>query len=151
MRLRLRLLLLSALHLASLALFSRGYLLTRVHLTQTAGPTASGPAADTGGSDSAAAGGSAAEQPPPAHNATQQQQHHHHQRGLLSQPPYRKLVWVMVDALRYDMVVADGRYACLPGAICHQQRMAYLSRLLADQVGAGGGGGGAGVPPAAHG
>jgi hypothetical protein len=48
-------------------------------------------------------------------------------------PPARsKLVWLMVDSLRYDFVVADGRYSCVPGRLCHQGHMAYLNNLTSQ-------------------
>lgn len=89
-------LLLLTLHTAALALFTRGFLLTRVHLAQRNSdpPTAS---------------------PSP--------------------PPYDRVVWLMIDALRYDFVVADGRYRCPPdAAVCHQGHMPYLSSLAARTV-----------------
>ncbi|KAL4452193.1 hypothetical protein ABPG75_007855 [Micractinium tetrahymenae] len=47
-------------------------------------------------------------------------------------PPYDRVVWLMMDALRYDFVVFDGRYRCPPGAaVCHQGHMPYLSSLAA--------------------
>lgn len=50
-------------------------------------------------------------------------------------PPYDRVVWLLIDALRYDFVVADGRYRCLPGAgVCHQGHMPYLSSLAAHTV-----------------
>ena len=84
---------LALLHAAALAVFVRGFLLTRVHL------------------DARATG-------PPA----------------LTPPPRTRLVWLLIDSLRYDFVVADGRYACQPGRVCHQRRMAYLANLT-SQVG----------------
>eukprot|EP00887_Chlorella_sp_A99_P007118 scaffold2.g7118.t1 len=51
----------------------------------------------------------------------------------LPAPPFRKVVWLLIDALRYDMVVPDAGTACRPGAVCHQGRMEYLARLLAEQ------------------
>lgn len=47
-----------------------------------------------------------------------------------------RLVWLMVDSLRYDFVVRDGRYACQPGASpCHQGQMPYLSNLTTQVCG----------------
>lgn len=43
--------------------------------------------------------------------------------------PRTKLVWLMIDSLRYDFVVADGRYSCVPGRVCHQGRMPFLANL----------------------
>lgn len=45
--------------------------------------------------------------------------------------PYNKLVWLVVDALRYDFVVTDGRYECSSEAYCHQGHMNFLTRLIA--------------------
>eukprot|EP00887_Chlorella_sp_A99_P003022 scaffold9.g3022.t1 len=110
-----RLLLLTALHVLALGLFVRGFLLTRVHLPQRSeAPSAPAvsPPASSGGSDRRPT-------PVPAPSP--------------DQPPYTKLVWLMIDALRYDMVVTDRRYACTPRqTVCHQGRMGYLSRLLAE-------------------
>ncbi|PRW57424.1 GPI ethanolamine phosphate transferase 3 [Chlorella sorokiniana] len=82
------------LHLAALGLFTRGFLLTRVHLAQRSA------AATNGGTTAASA-------------------------------PYDRVVWLMIDALRYDFVVTDGRYRCnnATGAVCHQGHMPYLSDL----------------------
>ena len=88
------LLIIAALHLASLGLFIHGFLLTRVHLDQRS-------AAPKGGG-------------PPA--------------------PYDRVVWLLVDALRYDMAVADARYTCPPGQPCHQGQMPFLTNLTAHQV-----------------
>lgn len=91
--------LLLLLHLAALGLFTRGFLLTRVHLPQRS-------AAHADGSPAAAA-------------------------------PYDRVVWLMIDALRYDFVVADGRYRCsnATGAVCHQGHMPHLSALARHPVG----------------
>ena len=53
--------------------------------------------------------------------------------------PYDRVVLLLVDALRYDMAVADARYGCPPGQPCHQRQMPFLANLTAHQVGAGGG------------
>jgi phosphatidylinositol glycan class O len=50
---------------------------------------------------------------------------------------YDKLVWIVVDALRYDFVASDGRYAqacSARGALCHQGRMPHLQSLIASNV-----------------
>ena len=96
---KLGLALLTLLHLASLALFINGFLLTRVHLPERS-----------------------TERPGAAANAT-------------APPPYDRVVWLMIDALRYDFVVSDGRYRCADAKLCHQGHMPFLSEL-SSQVGA---------------
>lgn len=49
--------------------------------------------------------------------------------------PYDRVVWLMIDALRYDMVLADGRYRCTPDqAVCHQGHMPFLAGLARSPV-----------------
>lgn len=57
--------------------------------------------------------------------------------GDAAAAPYDRVVWLMIDALRYDFVVADGRYRCpnASGAVCHQGHMPYLSQLARHPVG----------------
>ena len=50
--------------------------------------------------------------------------------------PYSKLVWIIIDALRYDFLVQDGRYACGKNSFCHQGRMPRLAKLLEEADGA---------------
>lgn len=92
------------LHLVALACFVRGFLLTRVHLTERAAATSPDAAAKA---------------------------------------PYDRVVWLMIDALRYDFVVADGRYRCPEGSskdgsgvrpTCHQGHMPFLTELGASPV-----------------
>jgi predicted AlkP superfamily pyrophosphatase or phosphodiesterase len=51
--------------------------------------------------------------------------------------PYDRIVWLMIDALRYDFVVQDGRYSCSGSGPCHQGHMPFLSDLSRRQVRAG--------------
>jgi predicted AlkP superfamily pyrophosphatase or phosphodiesterase len=51
-----------------------------------------------------------------------------------SAAPYDRVVWLMIDALRYDFVVQDGRYSCPQEGVCHQGHMPFLARL-SRQVG----------------
>ncbi|KAL6780615.1 PIGO1 [Auxenochlorella protothecoides x Auxenochlorella symbiontica] len=46
-----------------------------------------------------------------------------------SSAPFDRAVILVIDALRYDMVFADGRYQCEPGVPCHQGQMPFLSSL----------------------
>lgn len=43
--------------------------------------------------------------------------------------PRTKLVWILIDSLRYDFLVSDGRYSCPPEGLCHQGHMVYLTNL----------------------
>lgn len=52
-----------------------------------------------------------------------------------SRPAYDRLVMVVVDALRYDMVIADGRYLCEPDVLCHQGHMPFLTSLATNASG----------------
>ena len=58
--------------------------------------------------------------------------------GGAAAAPYDRAVWLMIDALRYDFVVADGRYRCPSGGgvVCHQGHMPYLAQLARHPVGA---------------
>ncbi|KDD75329.1 hypothetical protein H632_c740p0, partial [Helicosporidium sp. ATCC 50920] len=51
-------------------------------------------------------------------------------------PPFDRVVLVVVDALRYDMVVRDGRYSCEREEECHYGHMPFLTRLANDTSGA---------------
>jgi hypothetical protein len=55
--------------------------------------------------------------------------------NLTGGAPYDRVVWIMIDALRYDFVVTDQRYACASGSTCHQGHMPFLSELARNQVG----------------
>lgn len=57
--------------------------------------------------------------------------------NLTGGAPFDRVVWLMIDALRYDFVVADKRYTCASGSACHQGHMPFLSALAANQVGGG--------------
>ncbi|KAL4543821.1 hypothetical protein Ndes2437B_g01633 [Nannochloris sp. 'desiccata'] len=57
--------------------------------------------------------------------------------------PYKKLVWIVIDALRYDFVVSDDRYPCSSGgrnpkasggssSCLHQGQMPKLQSLLSS-------------------
>lgn len=54
--------------------------------------------------------------------------------------PFDRLVILVIDALRYDMVVVDGTYDCPPDTPhCHQGQMPFLTSLAeAAQVRVGG-------------
>lgn len=114
----------AALHLAALALFTHGFLLTRVHLEERS-------TAAHAGTDNASSGGVGYG----AANSSSTQ-------GA----PFNRVVWLMIDALRYDFVISDGRYTC-PGAstlqqqqqqgLCHQGHMPYLAGLARQVCWAG--------------
>ncbi|MEO2194061.1 MAG: GPI ethanolamine phosphate transferase 3, partial [bacterium] len=116
---------LALLHAIALALFAHGFLLTRVHLPRERYSSAGGAPAGGGG----------------LHHDARGRDGHFEGRGAsvengvgqparqASMPSYRKLVWVVVDALRYDFVVDDARYG-------HSKRnadMPFLSSFVRGQ------------------
>ena len=96
---------LALLHAIALALFAHGFLLTRVHLPKeryfSAGEGLGG------GLHEHERGHGEGGQRQLAEDAAQNDGRHATRSSL---PSYRKLVWVIVDALRYDFVVDDARY-----------------------------------------
>eukprot|EP00890_Picochlorum_soloecismus_P003583 jgi/Picsp_1/4225/NSC_01734-R1_mgc80777 protein len=57
--------------------------------------------------------------------------------GSICALPYKKFVWVVIDALRYDFVVEDGRYPCgvQTGSCDYKHQMPFLSSLARNRDG----------------
>lgn len=99
------------LHCISLWLFIHGFLLSRIHLTERSDPFPKSCDTDMPISCSSA--------------------------SRACKRPYSKLIWIVIDALRYDFIVQDGRYPCHQkgenkGLCTHQGHMPKLSKLMQE-------------------
>ena len=107
--------LLALCHAVALALFVHGFLLTRVHLPKQV--YFSGGQEGTADEPRAVEGGLVGGRSEVSDGVS----------GRIESAPYKKLVWIIVDALRYDFVVDDARY----GYSKRNVDMPFLSSFVA--------------------